>query len=446
MTGIDIPMVERLLAANPQDGGAWSALGVLLRRAGRAEGAAACQFRALEHAPAQAGIWSNLGNVLTELGQHDRAVAAHARATALAPGETTTLFNQAIGCRKSADFAGARRALDRLLRLAPDHVTGQWERALTLLQTGDYARGLPDYEVRRQIPSYRNRPVPGTPWDGRPLEGRTLFLSTEQGFGDALLAARFVPLVRRLAEGPGGRGSGGGRIVMECHAEQRRLLSELPVDGTIPAGAPFPAYDVHASLMSLPWLLGTTPASLPPPVPIHVPDASREKALRLVGPPDGRRKVGIVWSGRVTFADNARRATTLNRFLRFAGVPGVRLFSLQKGPPEAQLAELGTSALVTPLGPHFDDFADTAAVLERLDLIVMTDSSVAHLAGSLGRPVWNLVQYVPYWIYGTEADGEHTPWYPSMRLFRQGRDEDWDPVFARVEHALARFAATGNAS
>lgn len=431
MTGIDIPTVERLIAANPRDGGAWSALGVLLRRAGRPEGAAACQHRALEHAPGQAGIWSNLGNVLTDLGLHDRAVAAHAHAAALAPAEATVLFNQAIGCRKSADFAGALKALDRLLRVDPGHVMGRWERALTLLQTGDYARGLEEYEVRRRIPSYRNRPVPGTPWDGTPLEGRTLFLSTEQGFGDALLTARFVPELRRL----------GGRVVLECHPEQRRLLSGLPVDEVVPAGAPFPAYDLHASLMSLPRLLGATPDTLPPPVPIHVPEASREKALRLVGPPDGRCKVGIVWSGRVTFADNARRATTLNRFLRFAGVPGLRLFSLQKGPPEAQLAELGTAALVTPLGPHLDDFADTAAVLERLDLIIMTDSSVAHLAGSLGRPVWNLVQYVPYWIYGTEADGERTPWYPSMRLFRQGRDEDWDPVFARVERELARFAA-----
>lgn len=426
---IDVAFVERVLQANPHDAGAWSSLGVLLRRSGHISAAMACHHRGLEVDPGHPAVWSNLGNALTEQGRHDAATAAHLRACALAPDTLSYLFNGAIGLRKAGDFKRTLTALAHALRLAPDNPQLVWERALTRLQTGDYAGGLADYEVRRRIPSYRNRIAPGTSWDGGPLNGRTILLTTEQGFGDALLTARYIPMVKAR----------GGRVLFECHNELRRVLSGLEgVDAFVEAGTPLPAYDVHASLMSLPHLFGTTADTVPPPVRLTVSADARTKAERLVPGNPRALKVGIVWSGRVTFADNLRRATTLSRFLDFQ-VPGVRLYSLQKGPPEEQLQSLGTSLLITPLGPHLNDFAETAAVLERLDLVLMTDSSVAHLAGSMGTPVWNLVQYVPYWIYGFE--GERTPWYPSMRLLRQGRDEDWEPVFERTRRDLGALAA-----
>ncbi len=426
---IDIPLIERMLAANPRDGGAWSTLGVLLRRAGKLNAAAACHARGIAFDPAHAGIWSNLGNALSDLARHDEAIAAHRQSCELASGNVQSWYNLAIASRKGGLFADAIAALDRSLALAPRDTSLLWERAVTLLHAGDYEQGLPAYEARRHIPSYRNRVPPGPAWDGAPLNGRTILLTVEQGFGDALLAARYVPLVKAR----------GGRVLFECHPELRKVLDRLPVDEFMTAGAPYPSYDVHCSLMSLPWLIGTTPNTVPPPVSITIPAASREKAARLLGPRDGAFRVGIVWSGRVTFADNTRRATVLDRFLRFLEVPNTQFYSLQKGPPESQLAELGTAALIPALGPHFDDFADTAAVIEQLDLVIMTDSSVAHLAGSLGTPIWNLVQYVPYWVYGFE--GKRTPWYPSMRLFRQGRDENWEPVFDAVRSALAEVAA-----
>ncbi len=429
---IDIAFVERLLQATPQDAGAWSSLGVLLRRAGRLPAALACHHRGLEVDPGHPAVWSNLGNARTDQGLHDQAVAAHLRAYTLGPDSLSYAFNCAIGLRKAGDFTRTLEVLERALRLDPGNSQLLWERALTRLQTGDYADGFADYEVRRRIPSYRNRVAPGPAWDGGPLHGRTILLTTEQGFGDALLTARYVPMVKAR----------GGRVLFECHNELRRVFAGLEgVDGFVEAGAPFPAYDVHASLMSLPHLFGTTIDTVPAPVRLTVPEDARAKAARLVPGPDGTLKVGIVWSGRVTFADNIRRATTLARFLEFLEVPGVRLYSVQKGPPEEQLQALGTSLLVTPLGPQLNDFAETAAVLERLDLVLMTDSSVAHLAGSLGTPVWNLVQPVPYWIYGFE--GERTPWYPSMRLLRQGFDENWDPVFEQAKRDLRTLAAGG---
>lgn len=427
---LSVDLLERMLTANPQDGGAWSTLGVLLRRAGQLPAAAACHRRGLEFTAGHPGIWSNLGNVLTEMGRYEEACAAHEQSFRLAPDQTSTLFNYAISLRKAGRFAHAADMLTMALRLEPNNPDIQWERSLALLQNGDYAAGFKDYEARLRIANYRNRVPPGQPWDGGPLNGRTLLISTEQGFGDALLMVRYLPLLRAL----------GGRVILECHPELQRVLSGLEgVDAFLPAGAPWPDYDVHASLMALPGLLGTTIDTVPPPVRLTVEDGDRAKAAQLLGPANGMFRVGIVWSGRVTFADNKRRAATLDQFLGFIGVPGVQLYSLQKGPPEEQLAKLGTGMLIKPLGPQLNDFAETAAVIEQLDLVLMTDSSVAHLAGSLGKPVWNLVQYVPYWIYG--FTGEKTPWYPSMRLFRQDHSEDWEPVFAAARAALARAAA-----
>ncbi len=416
--------LEAALLANPCDAGAWSTLGVLLRRSGKLNEAIACHRRALEHAPGNSSIWTNLGNALTEADRPAEAVAAQEEALRWEPQNPRLMFNAVVSLRKAGRFAEALAMIDRAMALAPDPSL-RWERALTRLQIGDYVHGFLDYEARRLLPSYNGRTATLPAWNGEPLTGRTVFLSSEQGFGDALLMARYLPLVKAC----------GGRVLYEGHAELRRVLSGLGIDEYRSWGSPA-CGDVEASQMDLPRLFGTTPATIPPPARLALPEESRRKASQLLGAPEtGTVRVGIVWSGRVTFADNARRATGLAPFLRFAEVPGVRLYSLQKGPPEAELADMGPAQrLVVPLGPHLEDFADTAAMLERLDLVIMTDSSVAHLAGALGKPVWNLVQHVPYWIYG--FTGEWTPWYPSMRLFRQGGDLDWRPVFDRAAEAL----------
>lgn len=421
--------VEDMLRANPRDGAAWSMMGVVLRRMGRTDEAFLCYSRGVEHDPGNAGIWSNLGNLLTDMGRHAEASQAHARALRLMSDNNALYFNALISKRKATAYHEALVMLDRAVAADPENAALRWERALTLLQVGQYEQGFKDYEYRRGITTYRTRPTPGVPWDGSPLNGKRIFLSTEQGFGDTLMAARYVPLVKAR----------GGRILFECHPELRRVLGGLPVDEFVPAGTAFPDFDVQASQMSLPYLCGTRFDSVPPPVALYVPTEARAKAARILGPAEpGTLRVGIIWSGRVTFADNGRRASTLSRFLQFGTVPGVRLYSLQKGPPEEELERLSSRLMVTALGPHIDDFADTAAMLEKLDLVIMTDSSTAHLAGSLGTPIWNLVQYMPYWVYGDQ--GQATPWYPSMRLFRQTRDQDWEPVFEAAMDALRELA------
>ncbi|MCG5238900.1 tetratricopeptide repeat protein [Azospirillum doebereinerae] len=429
--GLSIELLERMLVEQPRDPNVWSALGSLLRQQGKVQQAIACQHRALEFDPEHSGAWTNLGNVLADQERYDEAIAAHEKAVTLSKGAFSHVVNYTVALRHARRFERAVQVIDHALKVAPGNVSLRWDRVLTLLQLGRYEEGFRDYDCRLDLPSYQNRKPPGVLWDGSPLDGRTILLNTEQGFGDALLTARYVPLVKAR----------GGRVILECHPELRRLLDGLTgVDAFIPAGSELPPYDVYCPLMSLPERLGTTVDSVPPPTPVSVPADARAKAATLVPKTPGILNVGIIWSGRVTFKDNTRRATTLSRFLRFLEIPKVRLFSLQKGPPEAELETLGTTTLITPLGPHFQDFADTAAALERLDLIIMTDSSVAHLAGSLGRPVWNLLQYMPYWIYGDK--GSTTPWYPSMRLFQQETPGDWDGVFADAGQALRQLAAS----
>ncbi len=192
-------------------------------------------------------------------------------------------------------------------------------------------------------------------------------------------------------------------------------------------------------MMSLPGLLGLDDLGrLPPPAPLAVPRAAAAKIGRLLQPFAGRVTVGIVWSGSITFKNNRNRSVPLERFFGLAEVPGVQLVSLQKGKPEEQVRRQRAQPLVFDLSPHLSDFADTAAACRQLDLVIMTDSAVAHLAGSLGTPVWNLLNFSPYWLYGSQ--GATTPWYPSMRLFRQPRPGDWDEVFRQARAALGGFA------
>jgi tetratricopeptide (TPR) repeat protein len=420
----EIAALEQALAKRPNDPFAWGQLGIALRKARRFQAAISCYRRAIEIEPKNASLWSCLGNALKDEGRMEEAALAHAQAVALAGKDVTILHNCGICLREARQFKEAVALFDQAIARDPKRADIQFDRALSLLQLGDYASGFPAYESRWQLPGKAPKRVPGEIWDGQQLRG-TLFVQTEQGFGDAILAARYLALVRPRV----------GRLILQCKPETARLFQNLGgVDDCVLADDPLPAFDAVTSLMSLPRFFTKDRASIPPPARFTPPESARARAKRLLGPATRKFKIGIVWSGSVTFADNIRRSLSVQPFLKLAEVPGVRLYSLQKGPREADLKAPGTGPLITALGPELEDFADTAAVIEGLDLIVMTDSSVAHLAGSMGRPVWNLLQYLPYWIYG--ADGESTPWYPDMRLFRQPRPGDWADVFAQVMAAL----------
>jgi len=421
-----LPAYQAFLAAHPDDAGMWTNLGVLLRTLRHYPMAIACYQRALALRPPDAGILSNLGNALKDCDRLDEAVDCHRRALALEPTSTTVRFNYAIALREACDFDAARIVLDDLLKEDPTRAVWQWERALVNLQAGHFTQGWIDYEAR-----WRTGELPqldwGCPrWQGEDLSGKRLLLTTEQGFGDTILAARFIPLL--AARYPT------GALQLVCKPELQRVLAGLPaqlLDAMPGAGSA----DYYCPLMSLMGVLGIDDHNVPPPTPLSIPAAAREKFAWLDAHAPGRRKVGIVWSGSLTFKDNAKRAAGLEQFLALAELPHLQCYSFQKGPREEDLKTHAATPLICDLAPQLADFADTAAAVMHMDLIVMTDSSLAHLASSLGKPVLNLLQYKPYWLYGT--DSRMNAWYPAMRAVRQQQPGEWSTVFAAAREILS---------
>ncbi|MFL1463062.1 tetratricopeptide repeat protein [Roseococcus sp. DSY-14] len=407
--------------AAPRDPEAHNALGVVLARAGRWAEAGQRYRTALALAPGRAAVWSNLGNALTAQGRDAAALAAQRRALRLQPGDATILYNLATSLTRAGRQAEAIPAYEAAH--AAGHPQALWNLARARLAHGDWAGGFRDYECRIAQGMVADRPRPGARWDGRPFPEQTLLLLTEQGFGDTVWILRYLPALRAR----------GGRVVMECRPELAPLVAPL-VDEVVPPGAAVPA-EWHLHVCSLPLAF----APEVPPLPPLPPEPARVERLREAVAGPGLR-VGIIWSGSVTFGSNHWRAAPLDRFLDAFRWPGVRLFSLQKGPPEAELAAHPLRGAVTDLAPLLRDFADTAAALSLLDLVIMTDSAVAHLAGAMNRPVWVLLGRAPHWLWGEGR--EDTPWYPSLRLFRMPPGPlEWEGVFDRAAAALLQRAA-----
>jgi hypothetical protein len=193
------------------------------------------------------------------------------------------------------------------------------------------------------------------------------------------------------------------------------------------------SYDYYTPNMSLPHFVGRTDNRPPPPARLHLPGDSRERAKRIAGPFRDRFRVGIVWTGSLSYKSNHRRSVSPENFLGLAQVPGVQLFSLYKGDAHERFLKAGMPGLIVDACGKDRDFADSAAIIDEMDLMITTDTAVVHIAASLGKPVWNLLSHESFWIYGLD---ETTPWYPSMRLFRQDRQGDWEELFARVEKEL----------
>jgi Flp pilus assembly protein TadD len=425
-----IPLYRRYLLARPRDAGIWCNLGVAMRERKAFAVAETCYRRALEIAPDDPAALGNLGNVLKDMDRLEEALACHRRVLAANPEDDRARHNYAVALREAARLEEAAAELDTLVARRPDNATYRWDRALVLLHLGRSAEGWRDYEARRETGEVRPRGYPQPEWSGEPLAGKTLYVYPEQGFGDTLMAARFLPQIAAQ----------GATVVLECKPPLRRLQEGVPgVARLVAPDERFDAFDLHCTLMSVPRLVGADVTAPGAPVTLTVPEAARAKVAPLIAPGGDRFKVGVVWSGSVTFKGNAKRAVTVEHFLPLATVPGVQLYSLQKGPREGDLAASGADAVMIDIGSRVDDFAETAAAVEMLDLVIMTDSSVAHLCGSLGRPIWNLLPFHPYWIYPVDSD--RTPWYPSMRLFRQRTAGDWAEVFARARAALAEAAA-----
>ena len=422
-----------LLERYPALPDAYNNLAVLLKAANRLPAAIACLKRALLYAPNASALYSNLGNMLWIALEFDEAMAALQRALALDPNRHETYHNLGLLQFSLGNYQAAVDCYDRALAIKVDARVVRWDRALALLAGGDLIRGFAAYEERfdvgtaisgfdRKLQAVRTLKLPL--WNGQDLTGKTLFVYAEQGFGDTLQFCRFVPHVARR----------GARVVFDCQPELLRLFKELPGVAVLRAeGGKLPAADFHTPLLSLPHRLGVALGTIPAQVP-YLPLPAPTQETQLQRPPGTRLAVGICWAGRAEHTNDHNRSLALEHFLAFCDLPGIALYSLQKGPRAEDIAALNATALVRDLAPQIADFADTARYILQLDLVITADTAIAHLAGALGRPAMVLLPYTPDWRWLGQR--EDTPWYPTLRLVRQPAPRDWKSVVRRAHDML----------
>lgn len=411
-------------ALDASQSGPFNNMGAILRDQSNRSAAVASFRRALALSPRDLGVMSNCGNALRDAGLFAEAEAVLRRALVQKPDDAGLLYNLGV-LRKDTDRpTHAIKFFERALLLSAEDPEYRWDRSLALLQAGDYARGFEAYESRWGLKRATRRKIALPRWDGSPLAGRSLFLSDEQGFGDVLQWARFVAPLKKM---------GAGRIVMECQPELMQLMSLLPeVDEVVPRAKAVPDCDLTLPLLSLPHVFGTTLEGLPNEVPYLRTPVTEHRLAE-----DGRLKVGLVWAGKPTPRD---RSIGLELLLPLLSDPAIAAYSFQIGPRAADLGKLGAELLVTDLGPHLTDFAETAALLRQLDLLITIDTAVAHLAGALGVKTFLLLRKVSDWRWFDErAD---SPWYPSMTLFRQKMLDVWDDVVGEVRAEFEEFSRT----
>lgn len=403
---------------------ALSTAGVAMRAKRQTRAALANCREAVGLAPDSASAWSNLGNVLKDMKYLESAIACHKRAVALAPESSDCLFNLEVAYSNAMRTAEALETLEKALALKPTDPDLRWDRALNNLRLGNYAEGFRDYEARMETGALPDRNPPGKMWRGESYAGQILLIVSEQGYGDTIWASRYLPRVKAL----------GGKLIVECRKDMVPLIESMGIaDRVIAKGSPFPMADLHINICSLPGLFVKSAADISGAPYIKPPADRLEKARAAIGDAKGKLKVGIVWSGSTTFKGNPDRAAPLRMFLDAFAIPGVQLYSLQKGPPAAELKAV-KNASVIDLAPVLDDFADAAAVVSELDLIIMTDSAVAHLAGALEKPVWVMLNRAPYWMWMDER--EDSSWYETVKLFRPREWGGWVGVFDRVAAEL----------
>ena len=423
-----------VLAADADNIDALHFLGVLAYQSGRFEAAAASISRALSLNASNPAAQSNLGNVLGAQGRLAEAVECYRRALALSPDFIDAYINLGNALKGIGDPAGAEDAFGRALALKPDHAPTRFNYGLLKLLSGDYEAGLPLFESRLeegalppnhwQLLRARVARLGGIPrWRGESLAGRALLAWSDQGLGDGIMAARYLPLAKER---------GARRVTVECEPELARLLRTVPgVDEVLATGGPPAKADFQIPLMSLPLAFGTRVETIPRKVPyLFVPEELRRAWAGRLAETRGFR-VGLVWAGGKVFSRDAMRSVRLAQFAPLFG-SGATFVSLQKGEEARQLAHANLRMLDAM--DECRDLLDTAALIDRLDLVISVDTSVAHLAGALGKRVWLLNRFESEWRWMLER--EDSPWYPSMRIFRQHRGAGWDEVVARMAAAL----------
>jgi tetratricopeptide (TPR) repeat protein len=423
---------DRAIALQPAYAAAHNGRGLVLHDMNDTDAAAASYRRGAELDPTNAGIRANLGYALELQGKFDESVAELERAVALRPDLVDAVGNLGNSYRDVGRWADADAQYVRGLRLQPDSFRVRFNRALLLLLLGRFEEGWTEYEWRWLLFPQHRRTFLQPRWLDADVSGKTVLLYAEQGLGDTIQFARYAPLVAQR----------GARVILECHAELHPLLRDLPgVAQCCKRGETLPSFDFHAPLLSLPLSFRTfSTDAIPRDVPYLKADAAKAQAWReRLSAEPARLRVGIAWAGDPTHRFDLVRSCTLKQFAPLADLDGVVFYSLQKGARAAKPGDAPAGMTFIDYTDDIKDFADTAALMSNLDLIISVDTSIVHMAGALGRPVFTLLPFNPdfRWL----LDRSDSPWYPTMKLFRPPKPRDWDAVFAEVKMDLAAMLA-----
>ncbi|MDR4499738.1 MAG: tetratricopeptide repeat protein [Candidatus Scalindua sp.] len=416
------------ITIRPHYAEAYYNLANLYKEQGRLDDALENYGKAIDFNPVYIEALNNLGVTLKEHGRLDEALAIHKRAIKLRPDYAEAHNNNGIVFQELGMVYEALKSFDKAIVLKPDYAEAHFNRSMALLLAGQFDEAWPEYEWRLNTKTYRLRTFKQSKWDGSPLDGRSILVHSEQGLGDTIQFVRYLPMIQ----------SQGGRVVFECYPSLYRLLRECAGIKTIvervPSGGLHETFDVHVPLMSLPGIFGTRLDTIPSLVPYITaePVLVTEWQNRLDN--NDFFKVGLVWAGNPHNIRDSGRSCLLSNFACLAEIPGVTFYALQKGTASLETLNPPEGMTIVNLDRELKDFADTAAVIASLDLVISVDTAVIHLAGAIGKTVWALLPFAPDWRWLLER--EDSPWYPSMRLFRQTYPGDWEGVMQRVRQVL----------
>ncbi len=452
---------RKSLMIDPNIAEAYINMGSLAVEQGHLDGAVTCYLKAIELNPQSAETYYNLGNVykdkqestkamvyyqkaieirhdypqaynnlaliLQRLGRHEEAIQLFNQALTLNPDLPEVLNNQGNVFKDQKRIDESVELFRKTIGVNPDYPEGHWNLSLALLMSGCFEEGWIEYEWRWKIKGVLSRKDITRPlWNGKQLQGKKILLFAEQGFGDTIQFIRYATLVAER----------GGRVIVECQPELTSLLSTVEgIEVIIKYGQSLPDFEVQCPLLSLPLIFRTTLSTIPASIPYISlnPEKVREWGDRLSSD-KGKYKIGLVWAGKPEHSNDHNRSLSFNELGPLFQIPELSFYSLQKGPAALQAKNRPPAMNWLDVSGELHDFTETGALIQNLDLIVSVDTAVAHLAGALGKPVWILLPFSPDWRW--LLDREDTPWYPTMRLYRQPVFNDWASVIEAVAARL----------
>jgi tetratricopeptide (TPR) repeat protein len=420
---------KKAVEMEPHRPEAHNTLGVIYMRAKRFEEALVATKRAVELNPKYVQALGNTGGIYQELGNYEEAIKWFERAAEISPGHVDTanaLYGSYYKIRKPEK---ALAITDRTLQHNPNHAELHGNRSLALLAVGRYAEGFEEYEWRWRCGSFTSPPrdFDRPMWDGADPAGRTILIHAEQGFGDIIQFARYIPMLIAT----------GAKVMVEVPVSAKSLIESISGIGRVlPKGLKLPDFDMHVPLLSLPRAFKTTLETIPANIPYLRADESRfEKWRPILDAQKARLKIGLVWGGNLK--PDPKRSVPIEQLAPFAEIKDAAWFSLQTGDPRNELKNAPAGLNLIDLGKDLKDFSDTAAIMSMLDLVVTIDTASAHLGGAVGAKTWTMLHYAPDWRW--EMDGETSRWYPTMRLFRQTVSNDWGPVVDRIRDEIVKI-------